>query len=166
MKAIPTLSLAVILLLCVAPVVHGRQGRGGGGGGSSSMGGAPIDPTPFEQFVAKLKLDSKKQLPKVVEIFTAAAAEAAPISQDLIRLRAQMVEFEGKPDQLAPVMAAFNAASARMVAAEVKAFKQVQALLTPSQLSKSAEAFVLMAGIFNPPTPSGSRSMRRGGGGQ
>jgi hypothetical protein len=160
-------SVIVVLLLCLAPVALGRQGQGGGAAPSGSMGGgASLDPTPFEQFVAKLKLDSKKQLPEVQKIFTAAATEAGPISLDLIKLRAQMVEFDGKPDQLAPVTAAFTAASARMVAAEVKAFKQVQALLKPDQLSKSGEAFVLMAGIFNPPTPRSPRTTRGGGGGQ
>jgi hypothetical protein len=161
MKSALSVCVAVTLI-CLAPAAYGRQNQGGGG---SSMG-AMTDPTPFEQFVSKLKLDSKKQLPQVQQIFTAAATEAGSISQDLVRLRAQMVEFDSKPEDLAPVMAAFNAASARMVAAEVKAFKQVQALLTPNQLSKSAEAFVLMAGIFNPPTPRGAPSMRRGGGGR
>lgn len=163
-------SVVLVLLLCLVSPADGRQEPPTGGGappqGGGGGGGSPTDPTPFEQFVAKLKLDSKKQLPEVQKIFTAAATEAGPISQDLIKLRAQMVEFDGKPEQLAPVTAAFNAASARMVAAEVKAFKQVQALLKPDQLAKSGEAFVLMAGLFNPPTPRGSRSMRRGGGGQ
>lgn len=158
------LPVFVIVLLLLAPVAEGRQGQGGGGGGAPS--GSASDPTPFEQFVSKLKLDSKKQLPEVVKIFTAAATAAGPIAQDLVRLRAQMVEFDGKPEQLAPVTAAFKAASERMTAAEVKAFQQVQALLKPNQLSKSGEAFVLMAGIFNPPTPRASRLMRGGGGGQ
>lgn len=41
----------------------------GGGGGGGDMGGAPMasDPTPFEQFVSKLKIDEKKQLPQVVQ---------------------------------------------------------------------------------------------------
>jgi len=155
--------LSVVLLLWLAPVARDIQAQGGGGG-SSSMGS--LDPTPFEQFVSKLKLDSKKQQPQVEKIFTAAAAEAAPTAQELVKLRAQMVALDGKPDQLAPVTAAFAAAAGRMTAAELKAFKQVQALLKPNQLSKSAEAFVLMAGIFNPPTPRASGTMRRGGGGQ
>jgi hypothetical protein len=153
-------SIVAILLFCLVPVAHGRQDRG------SPPPNAVIDPTPFEQFVDKLKLDPKKQLPEVQKIFLAAAKEAVPISQDLLRLRAQMVEFEGKPDQLAPVKEAFTAASSRMVAAELKAFRQVQELLKPDQLSKSGEAFVLMAGIFNPPTPRAPRAPRGGGGGQ
>lgn len=156
--------LVVVLLLCFAPVARGQDRGSGGGGGAPPMGTS--DPTPFEQFVAKLKLDSKDQLPQVVKIFTASAGEAAPIAQELVKLRAQMVSLDGKPDQLAPVTAAFAAASGRMVAVELKAFKQVQALLKPNQMSKSAEAFVLMAGIFNPPTPRAPRTMRGGGGGQ
>lgn len=152
MKLVAGLVVAVLLFLA-APVTYGRQG-GGMGGGSS-------DPTPFEQFVSKLKLDEKKQLPEVEKIFTAAATEAAPISQELIRVRAQMVAAADNPAELAKAEAAFTAASARMVAAELKAFKQVQALLKPDQLAKSGDAFVLMAGLFNPPTSRGGRS--RGG---
>lgn len=159
-----SLLVVVLLLLCFAPVARGIQSRGGGRGAAPSTGS--LDPTPFEQFVAKLKLDSKNQLPEVEKIFTASAGEAAPIAQELVKLRAQMVPLEGKPDQLAPVTAAFAAASERMVAVELRAFKQVQALLKPSQMSKTAEAFVLMAGIFNPPTPRASRTTRGAGGGQ
>ena len=122
--------------------------------------------TPFELFVDKLKLDSKNQLPEVEKIFTASATSAASTSQELVTLRAKMVEMDGKPADLAPVMTAFNAAEARMARAEVTAFKQVQKLLKPDQTSKSADAFVLMAGLFNAPTPRGSRTMRRGGGAQ
>jgi hypothetical protein len=154
--------LVVVLLLCLAPVARGIQDQGGGG--APPMSGA--DPTPFEQFVAKLKLDSKGQLPQVEKIFTTSAGEAAPIAQELAKLRAQMVALDGKPDELAKVTTAFTAASGRMVAVELKAFKQVQALLKPNQMSKSGEAFVLIAGIFNPPTPRAPRTMRRGGGGQ
>ena len=95
----PFVSVIVVVMLCLVPVAHGRQDQTGGGMPSGSMGGgASLDPTPFEQFVSKLKLDSKKQLPEVQKIFTAAATEAGPISLDLIRLRAQMVEFGATPD--------------------------------------------------------------------
>jgi len=163
------ISLVVVSLVLSAAVTEGRpdQGRGGGAtGGAGGGGGMSVtDPTQFEQFVSKLKLNEKKQLPEVQKIFLDVAAEAAPIAQELTRLRTQMVAEYGKPDRLAPLEAAFNAASARMVAAELKAFAQVQALLKPDQLSKSADAFVLIAGIFNPPTPRSPSPMRRGGGG-
>lgn len=161
--------MLLFFVLSLAPVAGAPEGQGGMGGGASmgAMGGSVSDPTPFELFVKKLKLDSKKQLPEVERIFSAAATEAGPISLELIRLRGQMAQLDGKPDQLKPVEAAFTAASARMVAAEVKAFRQVQALLKPDQAAKSAEAFVLMGGIFNPPTPrTGGRTMMRGRGGQ
>jgi hypothetical protein len=157
-RVVSTLSVG-LLCACLALVAYGQDKTGSGP--PPQVG----DPTPFEQLVDKLKLDSR-QLPEVQKIFAAAAAEAGPISLDLIKLRAQMVEFDGKPDQLAPVAAAFNAASARMVAAELKAFKRVQELLKPNQLSKSGEAFVLMAGILNPPTPRAPRANRGGGGGR
>ena len=140
--------------------------QGGGGGGGGMGGGASTDPTPFEQFVSKLKLDSKNQLPEVEKTFQEAANGAYSTSQELVTLRARMVELDGKRGELAPVTTAFSAAAARMARAEVMAFKQVQKLLKPDQASKSADAFVLMAGLFNAPTPRAPRTMRRGGGGQ
>ncbi len=151
-----SVGLIVVLLLLLAPVAREVEGQ--------DAGPMVPDPTPFEQFAGKLKLDPKKQLPDVQKIFTAAAGEAAPVSQEMMRLRVRMVALDGKPDELAPVTAAFAAAAARMAAIEVRAFGQVQALLKPGQLSKSADAFVLMAGLFNPPTPRAPRSPRGGGG--
>ena len=127
------------------------------------MGGSP-DQTPFGQFVSKLKLDSKNQLPEVEKIFTSAASAAGSTSQELVTLRVRMVELDGKTSELAPVSTAFSAAAARMARAEVMAFRQVQKLLKPDQTSKAGDAFVLMAGLFNAPTPRGSRTMRRVGG--
>ena len=138
------------------------QGGGGGGGG----GGPMTEKTPFELFADKLKLDSKNQLPEVEKIFTGAASGALSTSQEMVTLRARMVELDGKTAELAPVTTAFNAAAARMTRAEVMAFKQVQKLLKPDQAPKSSDAFVLMAGLFNAPTPRAPRTMRRGGGGQ
>jgi hypothetical protein len=168
MKSVAFITIAILLVMPVSAGVRG-QGRGSGGAaaGPSAASTAPLpDPTPFEQFVKKLKLDTKTQLPQVEKIFTDAATEAAPIAQEMIRLRTAMVAQDGKPDALRPLSESYAAAAARMTTIEVRAFKDVQPLLKPDQLSKSAEAFMLMAGLFQPPTPRDPRSMRRGGGGQ
>jgi hypothetical protein len=137
--------------------------RGGGG----EQGGAPpmaSDPTPFEQIVDKLKIDEKKQLPDVQRMFSAVATEAQPIERELMRARLRMVQVADNPAELKAATEAFAAAEAKMVAIEVKAFRELQAMLKPNQLSKSVEAFGLMAGLFNPPTPRTGGPMRRGGG--
>ena len=168
-RSLTALIGTLFLISLLLSVSAGAQGRGGGTSSSvgGSGGGAPTsspDPTPFEQFVSKLKLDSKKQLPQVEQLFTAAATEAAPIVQEMMRLRTAMIAQHGNADTLAPINEAYVAAATRMTAIEVRAFKSVQALLTPNQLAKSAEAFTLMAGIFQPPTPRAPRAPRGGGG--
>lgn len=156
MKRIVGIAAAVLLASSAA---LGRQASGSGAPPMSAT-----DPTPFEQFVAKLKLDDKKQLPEVQKIFMAAAGEAAPISQEMVKLQAQLVALDGKPGELAPVLAAHTAAATKMAAIELRAFLEVQALLTPGQQSKSAEAFAIMAGLFHPPAPRAGGATRRGRG--
>jgi hypothetical protein len=152
------LAIALLTVVLVQPG-GGSEARVQGGGGG------PIgDPTPFERFVDKLKLDGRTQLPAVQAIFTRIAGEAAPLEQELHRVRQQMVRSAGQPDELARLTANYAAAAAKMTATEVRAFDEVRALLKPNQLSKSGEAFVLMAGMFQPETPRSTRRGGRGGG--
>src|SRR5262245_33997077 len=119
-------------------------------------------PTQFEEFAKKLKLDDKKQLPDVQAIFQNASADASPFEREMMRLRLKMLDVADKPAELAPVQQEYAVVAAKMTAVEVKAFEEVRTLLKSSQLSKSTEAFALMAGVFHPPTP---RMMGRRGGG-
>ena len=152
----------LMVLLLVAAASMGQRGADSNGSGAPPQTGE--DPTPFEQFEAKLKLDSRRQTPEVVKIFTAAAADATPVSQEMIQLRLKMVSLDGKPDELGPVMTSYTAAAAKMTGIEIRAFQKVYALLDKNQQSKSAEAFVIMAGIFHPPTPRTTSRSPRGGG--
>ncbi len=132
-------------------------------------------PSPFEEFANKLKLDKKTQLPKVEQLFTVAATDAVPIGQELTQLRQRLVNIHltGRADDLAAAVEATVTSAAKMAALEARAFASVYELLEPKQQPKAAEAFALMAGLFQPSTrggrggggaPGGGRGGRGGGG--
>jgi Spy/CpxP family protein refolding chaperone len=155
----------LLVMLFAAPALVTVQG--GGGGGQSGAPQQNPDPTPFEQYVDKLTLRTE-QLAPIQKIFTAASAEAAPFSRELLALRETMLTAEsaGNADQFAAAAASYTTAAAKMAAVEVKAFAQAESVLMPKQLSKTAEAFVVIAGVFNQPTPRlNLMPARRGGGG-
>jgi len=151
--------LALVLLL--TPVLLSAQGRGGGGGGGGG-GGSLSAPTPFEEFVGRLKLDEKEQLPAVQQIFAEADTAAGPVVQELSQLRLRLLNLElaGTPDQAAAIVTAHSAAAAKMTMIEIRALERVSAQLKSSQLSRRSEAFVVMGGIFYPPPPIVPRSGR------
>ena len=136
--------------------------RGGGGGAPTMTIGS--DPTQYEEFVKKLKLDEKKQLPDVQGIFISAANDASPFEREMSRLRMEMLEVAADAERLSKLAEAYKSAAARMTSVEVRTMGEVRALLKPNQLEKTAEAFSLIGGIFHPPTPRATG--RRGGGGQ
>jgi len=150
-------TLLVILFAVIAgPALPLAQGRGGGGSGSG--GGTPAmlgaDPTPFELFVDKLVLTTD-QLTAIQKFYSAAVTEGAPISHELVALREKMMTAEGagKAADFTAAAAGYVTASTKMIAVEVKAFKQAEGILKPKQLSKTAEAFAFIGGLFNQPTP-------------
>jgi hypothetical protein len=132
------------------------------------MGQMPSSgPTQFEQFVSKLKLDEKTQVPEVQQIFMGAAADASVFEREMMRQRLKMLEVAGNQEEFAKATEAYSAAAAKMTAVEVRAFDEVRGLLKSNQLSHTVDAFAIMAGIFHPPTPrAGSGMGRRGRGGE
>jgi len=151
----------VLVMLLAAPAWVVAQS---GGSGAPQM---VADPTPFEQFVNKLTLRTE-QLDQVQKFFTTAATAAAPISRELLGAREAMLaaEVAGNGEQFGAAAASYATAAAKMAAVEIKAVQQAATVLTPKQISKSAEAFVVMAGLFNQPTPRLSLSPGRRGGGE
>ncbi|TAK15850.1 MAG: periplasmic heavy metal sensor [Acidobacteria bacterium] len=139
------------------------QGQAGGRRPAAAAGEPPRpgELTPFERFVEKLELD-EKQLPEVGKIFTAGAAEAAPTGREMIQARLRLVDLDGKPDDAAPVVAGLTAAALKMTTIDVRTYQRVHALLVKGQQSKSAEAFLMMAGLLDVATPRAGG--RRGGG--
>jgi Spy/CpxP family protein refolding chaperone len=153
----------VLVMLLAAPALAVAQG----GGGSSGAPQMVADPTPFEQYVNKLTLRTE-QLAQIQKVFTAAATEAAPISRELVGAREAMLtaEVAGNAEQFGAAAASYATAAAKMATIEIKAVQQAATVLTPKQISKSAEAFVVMAGLFNQPSPRlnlAAGAGRRGG---
>jgi hypothetical protein len=133
-----------------------------GPGAMPSMGAAQT-PTAFEQFVSKLKLDQKKQLPQVQQILMSTAVDTEPVVREMTGLRRQMLDRARASEDLAPLITSYTVEAAKLTGLEVRAFNEIRSLLRTDQLPRSTEAFAIMAGIFHPPTSSGMRSRGRGG---
>lgn len=158
------LTRLLLVMLLATPFVPG-QGKGGGGSGAPPM--QTRDPAPLDEFVDRLRLD-ENQVTQVQKILQGAANEAVPVSAEMIKLRQQMlaIEMSGKSDELAPVLSAYTTAAAKMTGIEIRAFDTVKTVLKSGQLSRVADGFVVIAGVFNPPTPRQRPGAPRGGGGQ
>lgn len=163
---------AVILIAVLATPAAAQDDDGGGGGGGGGRGGGgggaggniasttPREATPIEQFVGRLRLDVRAQGPAVEQILQAAARDAAPVAQEILQHRQNLVNLmlrQGADTK--PALDALTAASARMVAIETNAFREIYALLRPNQQNNAVSAFAILAGFFQAPAPSG-----RGGG--
>ncbi len=138
------------------------------GMGKEDSGAPPLDlttPTPFQHFVNRLRLDTRSQLPAVHETFSAALKEAAPVGQEMLQLRQQLVNLAlaNRRDEMKPVVDAYAAAAARMTGIETRAFVSVYATLKPNQQSGAPEAFAVIAGMFHPAPRGGGRGGQRGG---
>lgn len=161
-------SLAFVSTIFASPVPQNAPISSGMG---SDETGAPRiglqQRTPYEQFADRLKLDSKTQIPAVEQILSAAAREAAPIGQQMLQLRQQLVNLalENKPADMKPVVDEYAVAAAKMTGIEARAFARVYATLKPNQQSSASQAFAIMAGMFQPPAPRvpGGRGGRGGG---
>jgi hypothetical protein len=124
--------------------------------------------TPVQQIADRLKLDPKTQVPTVEQICAEAMKEAAPVGQQMLQLRQQLVNLElAKAPEKKPVVDAYAAAAEKMTAIEARAFAKIYATLKPNQQSNASQAFAMMAGMFQPSAAGGrSERGRRGGGGQ
>lgn len=139
------------------------------GMGREDTGAPPLQlnqQTQFQKFAEKLKLDSKAQLPAVMQIFSDALAEAAPVGQKMLLLRQQLVNVtltNAPQDDRKPLVDAYKAEAAKMTAIEARAFAKVYALLKPNQQSNASQAFELMAGIFKAQGGASGRGRSSGG---
>jgi hypothetical protein len=144
---------------------------------SSGMGqedtGAPKlaldEPLPGEKLIDKLKLDGKTQAPEVRLLLMDASREAAPIGQKLLELRQSLInlELQKKTDEVTKAVEAYTTAAADMAAIEARTFAKIYAMLKPNQQANAPQAFVIMAGMFQPsPARGGGGRATRGGGGQ
>ena len=141
------------------------------GVGGVQSGAPPIEGiralTPFEEFTGRLKLDEKTQVPAAREIFLAAAREAGPVGVEMLQLRQKLLNVElGNAQDAKVVEDAYTAAATKMIGIETAAFAKVYATLKPNQQSNAAQAFTLIAGIFQSPAPGAGGRGQRGGGRQ
>jgi hypothetical protein len=152
----------VVLVCFVAAAIVSAQGGGVPGGGGS---GGAANAAALQQFAVKLKLDQKVQIPAVETIFTDAARAAQPLSAQLTQLRRKLFDAEvaGKADEVASAREALTAAAAKMTLIETQAYQRVFDILKPNQQARTAEAFELMAGLFQTTPRPSSRSGRGGG---
>jgi hypothetical protein len=128
--------------------------------------------TLFEQFASRLGLNGRTQRPQSEQIFTAAAAKALPVAQQMNQLRIRLVnaEIEGNATEVREILDEYIVVAARMAEMEAHAFAKVFALLDDGQQKRAPDAFQLIAGVFVPSASmappagvSGSRSGRGGG---
>jgi hypothetical protein len=116
--------------------------------------------TPFEEFVDRLRLDDRTQLPDVQKMLTDGARGASPFVTEMAQLRQQLINLEigDKAADKPAVLAAYEAVAAKMTGAEAATFSQVFALLKPNQISRAPAAFEIMAGFFVPSVNLGRAS--------
>jgi hypothetical protein len=147
----------------------GRTGGGMGAGGGMGGGGGMMMRRPqskTDQIIDKLKLN-KDQKEEFQNILSAGREEAEPLREKLEAARVQYANciIQAKPEaDVKSALQAYTNASAEMTALEVKAFTKLYASLKPNQQSKAAQAFALMAGIFDP--AMGGRGMGMAGRGR
>ena len=128
----------------------------------------PQSRTAIQQIADRLKLDQKTQLPALEQIAAEARKDAAPIAQQMIQLRQQIVNLElsKKPPELKTAVDAYASAAQQMAGIEARAFAKIYAILKPSQRSNATQAFALMAGMFQPSMSAAGGRGRRGGDGR
>ncbi len=126
-----------------------------------------VQPSQGEIFANRLRLDSRSQAPVVQQILTEAQKEAAPVLQQLLQIREEMLNLAlaGKPAELAAAGDRYAVAAASMAAIEAQAFARVHETLRDNQKSRAADAFNLMGGLFLPPAHLISVAPGPGGGG-
>lgn len=139
---------------------------------SSGMGredtGAPklslAEPLPGEKMIDRLKLDGKTQAPEVRLVLMDASRDAMPSGQKMLEIRQQLVNLaiQNRADELKAAADAYAAAAAEMAGVEARAFTKIYALLKPNQQESAAQAFAIMAGMFQPPSPRMGGAQRGG----
>jgi hypothetical protein len=173
-------ALAAMLAFAQAPIGGGggdEMSGMGGGGRSSGRGGRngggdmapnlapPKHQSKSEQIADKLKLN-KEQKDEFEKILSAGREEARPVQENLMKMRAQlasaMVQGASETD-MKKATDDYTSAAAQMTAIEAKAYGKLYATLKPNQQGKAAQAFELMAGIFDQ-RMGGGRGMGTGRG--
>lgn len=151
-----TAGLLVALMLAVAPAQDPEV----------------VQPSQGEYVVRPLRLDNKTQVQPVQQILSEAQKEAAPVIQQMLQLREQMLNLaaSGRTAELEAASTQYATAATSLAQLEAKAFAKILELLKDNQKSRAAESFGLMGGLFLPVAhiinmpPGGGRGGAPGGG--
>jgi hypothetical protein len=123
-----------------------------------------VQPSQAELFANQLRLDSRTQGPAVQALLNTAAEEAAPIVEEMLQIRQELVNLAIRNADMTGALERYAAAAARMAALETRTFKNIYAELRENQHSRAAEAFRIMGGLFLPSATTGVGGGGRGGG--
>lgn len=160
--------VALALCLSATPAFGQEDGTfSGGRAGSGLPSDINLPRTIPQQFSIKLKLDRTQQ-PDVDRILTAAAAEAAPSTQEMLQARQRLLNAlrSSRADEVKAAEEAYATAAAKGAKVEAEVFGRVYALLKPNQQKDAPAAFALLAGLFaNTPAPGTGGGARGGPGG-
>jgi hypothetical protein len=112
----------------------------------------------------RLRLDRRTQAPVVEQILVDASNEAAPIVQQLLQIRQQLVNLElnNQAAEIQTALQQHTAAAAKLAAIEAAAFAKIYGELKENQRERAAEAFRIMGGIFYPGTTPAAGGGRGG----
>lgn len=99
------------------------------------------------------------------QILSEAQKEAAPVVQQMLQLREQMINHAaaGRTAELEAASTQYATAATALAQLEATAFAKILGLLKDNQKSRAGESFGLMGGLFLPPAhiislaPAGGR---------
>ncbi|HEU4937964.1 MAG TPA: hypothetical protein VFT39_16010 [Vicinamibacterales bacterium] len=160
---------ALLAAIALIPIVLSAQNAPIQSGMGNDDTGAPKlsldEPLPGEKMIDRLKLDDKAQAPDVRLLLMDASRDAAPVAQKILELRLRLgnLALQNKVDEMPAATEAYSAAATEMAAIEARAFTKIYAMLKPNQQANAAQAFAMMAGIFQL-APGRGRGGQRGGG--
>ena len=160
---------ALFVTIGLLPIVLSAQNAPIQSGMGNDDTGAPKlslqEPLPGEKMIDRLKLDDKTQAPEVRLLLMDASREATAPGQKMLELRQQLVNLalQNNANEMKAATDAYAAAATEMAGVEARAFAKIYALLKPNQQPNAAQAFAMMAGIFQL-SPGRGRGGQRGGG--
>jgi Spy/CpxP family protein refolding chaperone len=155
---------AAVLLMTALPLAQGRGGSRGGvpGGGGGGGGGTP---SPFDQLIDELDLDTKTQVPAVTALLEEVEPEARTLFQELVARRQDLLNVETNRSSDPAPAAAYTATATQLIGLETKVFGEIFALLTPKQRQKAAKGFDRLEALFKDTLSVSGRAPGGGRGG-
>lgn len=109
-----------------------------------------VMPTQPEQLARQLGIRGE-QGQAVQEALNTSNEEAAPIVQEMLGIRQDLLNLSLQGADKTEALARYADAAARMAAVEAQTFAEIYGALNENQESRAPAAFQIMGGIFMPP---------------